>query len=112
MQQSIESAAVFQSEVGGEHAKQALLRSLEHDPNEPFQVGQRRGNHALCAQEFQSLLDQRNGTVAFHRLGKQFAGEPQILSPSTLTELVRAPDLIQVLIQGVVTLSIEGKSRS
>src|SRR5260370_10735423 len=72
---------------------------------------QGRGNDAFRAEQFESLLDQRNGTIAVHRLGKQLASEPEVLSPPTFTELVRAPDFVQVLIQGVITLSIKRKSR-
>src|SRR6266581_8178468 len=70
------------------------------------------GNNALRAQQLQGLLDQRDRTVAFHRQGKQFTGEPQVLSPPTLTELIFLADLIQVLIHGIVTITIVGKSGS
>src|SRR6266699_1392950 len=103
---------MLQGEIGSEQTKQSLFCSLEHDPDEPLQVRQPGGNNTLCTQQLQSLLDQRDRTVAFHRQGKQLAGEPQVLSPPTLAELIFLADLIQVLIHGVVTITIAGKSGS
>nr|WP_244422213.1 hypothetical protein [Ktedonobacter racemifer] len=58
------------------------------------------------------MFDQKERAVALQGQRQQLARKPEILLPSTFTEVVCLPDLIQVLIERMISISIPGKGGS